>query len=325
MQQRLLLAALLLWFTSPAWPLEREEINKLIGEKRYQEALNQINAQLSTRPKDADALFLQAITLTRLERTKEAVASYKKLIDAYPNLPEPRNNLAVLYARLGELQSAEQALQSALNTDPTYAAAHDNLSDLYKTLASIAYNKALNLDNGKQPAAPLGRRLRLIDELRSNKTIPIEGKSPATVAKTVKAAAPLKTAPEPLPQPPGATTENEKAAALNDIERSVRGWANAWSQQDVAGYLNSYSAAFIPPGNIGRETWNEQRRDRIKSPGFIKIEIEQLEIQPLNSQVASITFKQRYQSDRFSENTRKLLLLQLEEGQWRIVQEAETR
>jgi tetratricopeptide (TPR) repeat protein len=325
MQQRLLLTALLLALTSPAWPLERDEINKLLNEKRYQEALSQINAQLSTRPKDADALFLQAVTLTRLERTKEAIASYKKLIDAHPNLPEPRNNLAVLYARLGEFQSAEQALQSALNTDPSYATAHGNLSDLYKTLASIAYNKALSLDNGKQPPASPGSRLRLIDELRSNKPAPVEGKSPATAAKTARAAAPLKTAPEPLPQRPGTTTENEKTAALNDIEGSVRGWANAWSQQDVAGYLNSYSAAFIPPGNIDRETWNEQRRDRIKSPGFIKIEIEQLEIQPLNSQAASVTFKQRYQSDRFAETTRKLLLLQLEEGQWRIVQEAETR
>lgn len=320
MQQRILLASLLLSLTSPAWSIDRDEINKLISDKRYQEALSQINTQLGTQPKDVEALFLQAVTLTRLERNKEAIASYKKLIDAYPTLPEPRNNLAVLYARQGELQNAEQALQSALNTDPAYAAAHSNLSDLYKTLASIAYNKALNLDNGKQPAATTNR-LRLIDELRSYKPAPADTKGTTTVVKPAKPAPPA----EPAPQRPASTTEIETPVVLTNIEGSVRAWADAWSQQDVEGYLNSYSSAFIPPGNLSRTAWNEQRRERLKNPGFIKVEIEQLEIQPLSNQIASVTFKQRYQSDRFSETTRKLLLLRLDEGAWQIVQEAETR
>jgi tetratricopeptide (TPR) repeat protein len=305
MQQRILLTALLLSFTSQAWPFDRDEIARLISDKRYQEALNQINAQLNTQPKDIDTLFLQAVTLSKLDRNKEAIAIYKKLIDAYPNLPEPRNNLAVLLARQGELQSAEQTLQSALNTDPTYATAHNNLSDLYKAQASIAYNKALNPDNGKQSSAIPETRLRLIDELRSYK--------PAKAVATTK----TKTA--------VATTENEKPTVAADIEGSVMAWAKAWSQQDVESYLNSYSATFTPPNNLARDQWNEQRRDRIKSPRFIKITIEQMKIEPLNSQAANVTFKQRYQSDRFSGTTRKLLLLNLEDGAWRIVQESETR
>lgn len=315
MQQRLLLAALLLSLSSPAWVLERDEINRLLSEKRYQEALNQINTQLNSRPRDADALFLQAVTLSKLERNKEAIASYKKLIDAYPNLPEPRNNLAVLYARQGEFQTAEQALQSALNTDPNYATAHSNLSDIYKALASIAYNKALSLDGGKQSGPSPENQLRQIEELRSYRPAPVEAKNPAKPARSAGAAKPA----------PAAAPENDKTVALNDVEGSVMAWAKAWSQQEVEGYLNSYSSAFIPPGGVTRDTWSEQRRERIKNPGFIKIEIEQMEIQPLNSQVASVTFRQRYQSDRITETARKLLLLRLEEGRWRIVQEAETR
>lgn len=323
MQRRILLATLLLSLTSQVWPLDRDEITKLISEKRYQEALSQINVQLGTQPKDAEALFLQAVTLTKLGRDQEAITVYKKLIDAYPNLPEPRNNLAVLQARQGDLTIAEQALQSALNTDPNYATAHSNLSDLYKTLASIAYNKALNPDNGKQPSANSETRLRLLDELRSYKAASVEIKS----AKSAKAntTAKTKAAAEATPQRPAATTESEKPVVLADIESSVMTWAKAWSQQDVESYLNSYSTAFIPPGNLSRETWSEQRRDRIKNAGFIKISVEQMEIQPLNSQVASVTFKQRYQSDRLSETTRKLMLLRLDDGAWRIVQEAETR
>lgn len=319
MQRQILLTVLLLSLTGQAWSFDRDEINKLIGEKRYQEALNQINVQLNAQPKDAEALFLQAVTLSKLERNKEAIAVYKKLIDSYPNLPEPRNNLAVLQVRQGELQNSEQALQSALNTDPTYATVHNNLSDLYKALASIAYNKALNPGNGKQAAAIPETRLRLIDELRSYKPASAEIKTANSTTAAV-----TKITSEKAPQRPVAT-KNEKPAVPADIEGSVIAWADAWSQQDTEDYLNSYSASFIPPGGITRETWNEQRRNRIKGPTFIKVDIEQMKIQPLNDQIASVTFKQRYRSDRLSSTTHKQLLLTLEDGAWRIVQESEIR
>lgn len=313
MRQRFLLTALLLSLPPATQALDQDEIIKLIGSKRYQEALTQINAQLSSRPKDAEPLFLQAITLTKLERTQEAIVSYKKLIDSYPNLPEPRNNLAALYALRGELQMAEQALQSAINTDPAYATAYGNLSDLYKTMASIAYNKALNLDGGKQPESSTEPRLRQLEELRSYR--------PATAL----AKGPVKAAAKDPAAKPAATPESSQPVALNEVEGAIATWAKAWSHQDVEGYLGSYSAAFIPPGNLSRDAWSEQRRDRIKAPGFIKVDIEQLEVQPLSSQIASVTFKQRYQSDRIAETARKLLLLRQEGQAWRIVQEVETR
>lgn len=102
-------------------------------------------------------------------------------------------------------------------------------------------------------------------------------------------------------------------------------WARAWSRQDVAAYLSSYSPAFIPPPGLDLDAWKEQRRERLKSPGFIKVQIEEMEIEPLSNRVASVSFKQRYRSDRFSETTHKLLLMRLEEGEWHIAQESEIR
>lgn len=315
MLQRTLLAVLLTLPASQAWSIDNDAFNRLINEKRFQDALNLVNAQLNSQPKDVEALFLQARTLTRMGRTKEAIAAYKKLIDISPALPEPRNNLAVLHAQGGEYQSAEQALQSALNTNPTYAATHTNLSELYKTLASIAYNKALNLDSGKQKGSVPEPQLRTIDELSSYRAVEAADKRPARTEPAPKE--------KRSPAPPPAKSVNN--AEKRGGEESVMGWARAWSQQDVDAYLDSYSADFIPPGGLSREAWSEQRRERLKNPGFIKVDIKELEIQPLSNQVASATFKQLYQSDRFSETTRKLLILRLDEGAWRIIQESEIR
>ena len=44
-----------------------------------------------------------------------AIATFSALIEDYPELPEPYNNLAVLYAQKGEYEGARIALESAVN------------------------------------------------------------------------------------------------------------------------------------------------------------------------------------------------------------------
>jgi len=47
-----------------------------------------------------------------------------------PELPEPYNNLAVLYAARGDHDGARDALLRAISTHPSYATAHENLGDI---------------------------------------------------------------------------------------------------------------------------------------------------------------------------------------------------
>jgi len=61
-------------------------------------------------------------------------------------MPEPYNNLAVLYAAEGQERKAAEALEQAIRTNPSYTTAHENLGDLYARMASEAYAKALQLD-----------------------------------------------------------------------------------------------------------------------------------------------------------------------------------
>ncbi len=56
---------------------------------------------------------------------------FTKLSEDYPELPEPYNNLAVLYAQQKQYDKARTALEMAIRTHPSYAIAYENLGDIY--------------------------------------------------------------------------------------------------------------------------------------------------------------------------------------------------
>ncbi len=113
---------------------DNEEALALI-EKRQAEIKGQ-------RGTDVQLMFQHARALAALNRTNEAIDVYTEMTTEFPELPEPWNNLAALYASRGELDRAQDALQMALRADPGYAAARANLGDLQLLQALSTYRKA---------------------------------------------------------------------------------------------------------------------------------------------------------------------------------------
>jgi len=66
-----------------------------------------------TSPQDAEARFSRGLVLVKLSRTDEAIKVFADLTRDYPQLPEPYNNLAVLYAQKGDYEKARDALEAA--------------------------------------------------------------------------------------------------------------------------------------------------------------------------------------------------------------------
>ena len=83
------------------------------------------------RPKDAQGRFLKGQILTEMNKPADAIAVFTKLTEDYPELPEPYNNLAVLYAQQKQYDKARTALEMAIRTHPSYAIAYENLGDVY--------------------------------------------------------------------------------------------------------------------------------------------------------------------------------------------------
>ena len=131
-----------------ATPVEQAQSQLASGD--LQGALKTLDKYLAGAPQDAEARFTRGLVLVKLNKTDDAIRVFADLTRDYPQLPEPYNNLAVLYAQQGDYEKARDALEAALATHPAYSTAHENLGDIYAALAGAAYNRAVMLDQNNQ-------------------------------------------------------------------------------------------------------------------------------------------------------------------------------
>ncbi|MDR5813818.1 tetratricopeptide repeat protein [Caballeronia sp. LZ033] len=148
--------------TSPATRDDTPQIDSAIANKDWSAALTQLDARIASHPRDVQAKFKRATVLARLNRDDDAIAAFTELTQAYPELPEPYNNLAALYAKKGRYDDARVALETAVKANPGYALAYDNLGDLYLRLASESYKRAQTLGS-KSPLT--ARRIAAIQNI----------------------------------------------------------------------------------------------------------------------------------------------------------------
>jgi len=128
-------------------------VSQMLRAGRAAQALAQADRYLATRPNDPQMRFLRAQALHDTGRIDEAMATYLRLTQEHPELPEPHNNLAVLHAREGRLQEALEGLQRALQARPDYTQALENLGDLHLSLARQAYQRAARTTQPSPSAA----------------------------------------------------------------------------------------------------------------------------------------------------------------------------
>lgn len=309
-------AACIMLAAPPVLADEVQEINQQYRSGNLNGALTRANAYLAKNPKDAQTRFLKGLILADQGKTNDAIAVFTGLTEDYPELPEPYNNLAVLYASQNKYAEAKNALEMAIRTHPSYATAHENLGDVYAKMASIAYDKALALDS-KNAAAQT--KLALIQDLigaqpgkpATSKLIPAAAKP---VAKSVVAAVP-----PPIKPAPAKPSPANPAPASKDVEAAVARWAQAWSARDVDAYLAAYASNFAAEGLTHAE-WVAQRRTRVTTPTTIEVKISKLKVEQ-QGDTASATFSQTYRSDRHQSTVNKTLKLALQNGQWHIIGE----
>ena len=155
-------------FSLPVHADPVQEANRLLRQGQYAQALEMIDRFLASKPKDAQARFLKGLILTEMNRQADAIIVFMRLTEDYPELPEPYNNLAVIYAQQKQYEKAKHALEMAIRTHPSYATAHENLGDIYARLASQAYDKALQLDSSNASAQT---KLAMIRDLMSGSRV----------------------------------------------------------------------------------------------------------------------------------------------------------
>lgn len=336
---------------------EAQDISALIKQGQSAQALERANQYLVKDPKNAKVRFAKGLALVDLNKPADAIKVFQGLTEDYPELPEPYNNLAVLYAQQKQFDKARQALEMSIQTHPSYATAHENLGDIYAQMASQAYSRALQLDKNNANAQT---KLTLIRDLFTKPGAPLATVKP-TAPVVVATAKPEPVKPEPVkaepakPLPPVTTqtnpatskpakpettppvvkvepskpeptkTEPAKPAATSRDDKPVlqatEAWAQAWSKQKVGAYLSAYASSFKPPRGMSRSAWEAERRDRLTASSSISVSIGAPKVSFIDDNTARVTFTQSYKSDTLKTSTGKTLIMTRNGDRWLITEE----
>jgi len=338
-------AVLLIGMLSVSMALHADELQdatQLFKQGQHAPALNKVNNFLTIKPRDAQGRFLKGLILTEQGKIPDAIKIFSDLTQDYPELPEPYNNLAVLYASQSQYDKAKSSLEMAIRTHPSYATAHENLGDIYAKMASQAYDRALQLDSSNTTTQT---KLAMIQDLFSDKprnkfaaprtpvavsrpvaevpvakpvaAVPV-AKPAAPVAKPAVVAPPAVTTakvPDKTPAEAAAPVVSDKARA---VQQAVEAWAEDWSDQNVKKYLSHYAADFKTPDGESRKAWAETRRDRISKPKHIDVKVSNVDVEFTDSSHAIVKFRQNYRASNFKAGGGKTMLMVKSGGNWLI-------
>jgi len=309
-----------------------QDANKLFKQGLHAQAMEKVNIILASKPKDAQARFLKGLIFAEQNNIPEAITTFTGLTEDYPELPEPYNNLAVLYAGQGNYEKAKSSLEMAIRTHPSYATAHENLGDIYAKMASQAYDRALQLDKSNTNTQT---KLALIRELFSKNSrtaakpvvvaqaAPAQADTasattPATTASGTAASTPVVTLPA---QPKPVVTVAPLADPSADVLKATQEWAAAWSAKNSKKYLAFYAKEFKAPGGESRGAWETQRKQRIAAPKSIRVEVRDAKVKLVDDKHASVGFKQTYRASHLNVISSKTLSWVKADGQWLIAEE----
>jgi tetratricopeptide (TPR) repeat protein len=179
------------------------QVQRLLKQGKVAPALRQADAYIAKHPRDPQMRFIKAGALQAAGRVNDAEAMLTRLTHDYPELAEPWNNLAVLYAARGQIDQAKAALDAALRIDPHYATALENRGDIDIRLALRHYAQA------RQADASAGARLSAkIDAAR--RVVDNGAPAPHAAASVPQAAA---SPPQPAASQPAAAASAPASAA----------------------------------------------------------------------------------------------------------------
>jgi len=118
------------------------DVERLVKARQYQDAVNLINTQLKTNPRNVQIRFVKARLQIEMRKFDDAKKTLIEITQQFPELPEPYNNLAAIAANQGQWIEARDYLELALKLRPTYTVAAANLGEIYIRLGAQVYEEA---------------------------------------------------------------------------------------------------------------------------------------------------------------------------------------
>ena len=274
------------------------------------------------------------------DKAREAL---QMAIRTHPSYATAHENLGDIYAKM-----ASQAYDKALQLDKSNTAAQTKL-ELIKELFTSGGTRGTRPTAGKAepgkatPAAvaasgspppfqaprPAGARTPppFQPPLAAGAAPPFQPPLAAGAAPPFQPPRPAGAAATTPFQPPltaGTTAQPARPAATNsagEVLEAVNNWAKAWSNNDVNGYLGFYAPDFQTPDGEPRSKWEALRTQRIAKPKKIEVRISSPKVKFIDTNRATVTFRQDYRSPTLKVTGTKTLTMVRGGNRWMIQQE----
>ena len=125
-----------------------DSVIKLYSNDQIQEALDTAGALIKDYPNEAILYNISGACYASLGQMDTAVNRYEKALDIEPDYADAHNNLAITLQGLDQLDAAVERYKKALAIKPDYAEAHYNLGDTLHKLGQLdasvrSYEKAI--------------------------------------------------------------------------------------------------------------------------------------------------------------------------------------
>lgn len=120
----------------------------------------------------------------------------------------------------------------------------------------------------------------------------------------------------------GIRNDEQQSLLKLDINYELEQWKMAWELGDSVRYLSFYSQDFVPANGASLDAWKKQRQQRVTPAKKIRLTLQDYDVSfDQNNTHSRVVFTQIYQSNRFTDTTRKQLVLRKESQRWKIIAE----
>jgi predicted nucleic acid-binding Zn-ribbon protein len=312
--------------------------DKRTGRKKLSLDVAALNQEMEIRRLAADKSAGDRKRLaSSLDSTRGQIEALQEAMDGFQESNEKHvAELSKIYSELesqhktaGHLESNQLSMVSAMSS------VHEQIGKLNSELQSFRKSREDLVAQMDSIHRKVDARLKADASIKpvldhpavKRESTPTQGKKETVPGKTEKTGkelyeySDLTTASKNSARYPS----NESQIFQNEtvaIERVLRSWADAWSHQDVAGYLSHYSPVFRANSGADFKKWREQRKKRIEKPEFIEIKVDNLKIEVKKDAIrAKATFHQQYRSNSYADIVVKTLDLILQDNGWKIIKE----
>jgi murein L,D-transpeptidase YafK len=114
--------------------------------------------------------------------------------------------------------------------------------------------------------------------------------------------------------------KTQVTSAEASIEHFVEIWRRSWEEGDLQSYIGCYHSGFTTRG-MDIQAWKNYKKDIFKSTVKREVQLSDINIE-LDGSIATVTFKQRYETKNYKGYGSKTLQLANYKGNWSILDES---